>query len=364
MVSQRILFVVKSLFPAGDACQLHLLAGELALRQWDVHVAVTDQDGTHSFEFPAPVKIHTTGPAEQGQLAKTAWLRRLTKKLCPAVVHSWDFDSAVLGHLATLGIRTRRISTLLEIPHCRELWFRQACQALVKQTEIVVCHERISRFLKEFYPVTATGHIRVIPNAIGPRTLDRESARQRLLQGLGIDNPDALIITTVAELSPRTRIKDQVWAAALLECIDYDIHLLVFGVGQQEQRLKQFAYQVRANDYVHYLQQSELIEPAMVGSQVYWHSHLMRPLPSELMMAMANGVPTVSVLGEGTESLVRHQQTAFATNYGARDEFARWTKYIMEQGAATAQLVEQARGHVENRFPVDLMTGPYLDLYP
>ena len=183
------------------------------------------------------------------------------------------------------------------------------------------------------------------------------------MQELGIDNPDALIITTVAELSPRTRIKDQVWAAALLECIDYDIHLLIFGVGQQERRLKQYTHQIRVGENVHYLNQSELIEAAMVGSQAYWHSHLTRPLPSELMLAMANRLPTVSVLGEGTDNLVRHQQTAFATNYGARDEFARWTKYIVEQGTATRQLVEQAREHVEHGFPVDLMTGPYLDLY-
>lgn len=362
-MSQRILFVIKSLFPAGDAYQLHLLAGELAMRHWDIHIAVTDPSVSCSLKLPSAVKVHTPRPAERGRLAKTGWLSHLTRKLRPGIVHSWDFDSAILSHLAALGVRTRRISTLLEIPPSRELWFRQASQALLKRTEFVVCHERISRFISQSYPATEAKPIRVIPNAIVPRTFDRVSARQRLLQGLGIDNPDALIVSTVAELSPRTRIKDQVWAAALLECVDYDIHLLVFGVGQQERRLKQYAQQTRAGEYVHCLHQAELVEEAMVASQAYWHSHLTRPLPSELMIAMANGVPTVSVLGEGTDSLVRHQQTSLATNYGARDEFARWTKYIVEQETSAQQLVEQARSYVENRFPVACLTEPYLDLY-
>ena len=179
------------------------------MRDWDIHIAVMDPSVSCSLKLPTTVRVHTPRPAERGRLAKTAWLRQLTRKLRPGIVHSWDFDSAIFSHLATLGGRTRRISTLLEIPPARELWFRQASQALLKRTEIVVCHERISRFISQSYPASEAKPIRVIPNAIDPRTFDRLSARQRLLQGLGIDNPDALIITTVAELSPRTRIKDQ-----------------------------------------------------------------------------------------------------------------------------------------------------------
>ena len=362
-MSQRILFVVKSLFPAGSAYQLHLLTGELALRGLDIHVAVMDQDCQGQLDFAPNVAIHVIGQQQERWVGKTERLRRLVQKLNPAVVHSWDFDSAVISQLATVGMSTQRVSTLLEIPHTRELWFRMTCQLMAKRTRLTVCHEQISQFLIDHDFVPRSSPITVIPNAISPVTVNRESARGQLLEALGIDNPDALVITTVAELSPRTRIKDLIWAAALLNCVEYDVHLLVFGTGPQEKRLRIYANRTRSQRYVHLMQHSHLIEQAMAGSQVYWHSHLVRPLPTELMMAMAGGLPTISVLGDGTDRLVLHQQTSFATNYGARDEFARWTKYIVEQVKPTSQLVSQARENVQARFPVAAMTRPFLDLY-
>ncbi len=362
-MTQRILFVVKSLFPAGDAHQLQLLTSELAAHGWDIHIAVIDHDDLVEPQWPAHASIHILCQQRESRAAKTIRLRRLLQKLRPSIVHAWDFYSTVSSQLASVGMSVDQISTLLEIPHRRELWFRKTCQWMSKQARITVCHQQISGFLVDNGFVNASHPFHIIPNAINPITADRQNARANLATELGIENRDALIVTTIAEWAPRTRIKDLIWAAALLNCIEYDIHLLIFGAGLQEQSLKTYAEQTNTDKYVHFMHNRPLALQALAGSHAYWHSHLLRPLPTELMMAMACGLPTISVLGDGTESLVLHQQTAFATNFGARDEFARWTKYIVEQAEATEKLAAQAKQNVVNHFPPKRMTESFLDLY-
>ena len=78
---------------------------------------------------------------------------------------------------------------------------------------------------------------------------------------------------------------------------------------------------------------------------------------------MLSGVPVVSVYGPGTTELIQHQETGFATNVGARDEFARWTKFLLEQSEQGKQLADQGRASLEGKFPVSEMAAAYRDLY-
>ena len=78
---------------------------------------------------------------------------------------------------------------------------------------------------------------------------------------------------------------------------------------------------------------------------------------------MAMGIPAISVFGSATDSIIEHQTTGFATNYGARDEFARWTKYLIEQTEPGDRLARQGRDHVVKNFPFDSMLQGYLELY-
>ena len=75
---------------------------------------------------------------------------------------------------------------------------------------------------------------------------------------------------------------------------------------------------------------------------------------------MANAIPVISVYGEGTEETILHQQTGMAVNYGARDEFARWTKFLIEKPDAARRLADQGKAHVLEKFPLEKMVSEYL----
>ena len=362
-MSRRILFVVKSLFSGGDAYQLRLLTGQVLTQGWDVHVALMRLESGEHHGFEPQVTIHDLSQHTDRVSNNTVRLRRTIQRLNPEIIHSWDLESALTCHLAAAGMRLERISTLLEIPPKKDLWFRMASKRFTRGTRLTVCHPMIADYLDEHNFIDRIDQTTIVPNAAPPAFPGLSNAREELLVRMEIENPESLVITAIADFTPRTRIKDLIWAASLLNCVQYDVHLLVFGSGPQRPKLKTYMDRTQSHRYVHLLNHSPLVELALAGSQVYWHSHLTRPTPTELMMAQSNKVPSVSVLGPGTDELVLHQQTAFATNYGARDEFARWTKYVLEQAEPTRQLVTQAHRHLQATFPLNAMIEPYLDLY-
>lgn len=174
---------------------------------------------------------------------------------------------------------------------------------------------------------------------------DRQPVRLAIAEFLDIPVNEHWIVT-VADLQPRNQLKDLIWGLDLLRCIRDDVHLLIIGQGPQLQPLQRFAESTAAADFVHWLGMPEEADRIVAACDVYWHSHLNQEEPAGMLVAMANEVPVVSAWGRATASLVRPQQTAWAVPLGSRDQYARWTKYILENPEATRMMVTQARQHL------------------
>ena len=78
---------------------------------------------------------------------------------------------------------------------------------------------------------------------------------------------------------------------------------------------------------------------------------------------MAAEIPAIAVYGEGTDEIIRHQETGFAVNFGARDEFARWTKFLIEKPNESKIMARQGRELVERMFPSKSMVDDYIAFY-
>ena len=176
------------------------------------------------------------------------------------------------------------------------------------------------------------------------------------------DDKPLVIAGTAANLTPVTRVKDLIWATDLLNCIRDDFHFVIFGEGQGRAALERFTGFTEAQSHVHFVTDSDVL-PMFSALDVYWHSHLQSPLPSPLLSAMANGIPSISVYGDGTREAIGHQETSMAVNFGARDEFARWTKFLIEKPEAAKQLAEQGQAFATKEFSVQKMVAGYEAVY-
>lgn len=389
-MSHRVLFTVEHLYPLGPAQLLFPLAQELAAAGKDVVVAVLGQR-------TAEVKLWTESnirvffvngddrtPLHTHRDAFTVVreLRNLFRLIEPDSVHAWCGEAIWLSLLASQNLPVlqalpafRLLATELNL-HPEKNFFRSLIEDKLSETieTLIVPHPSVANDLAD-EGINARQTL-IVPNGIRvgdsslkgrPAIIDRgalsrQDLRGRIREDLGLPDETKMAVT-VAELEPRTRIKDLVWATDLMACVREDFHFAVIGTGRQLWRLRRFASQTEAKKHIHFLGMPDAPETFLAAADFYWHSHLQTPLPGPLLAAMAMGIPAISVLGPGTEGVIKHQETGFAVNFGARDEFARWTKYLIEQTEPGSRLALQGQQHVLNNFAFESMLQGYLELY-
>ncbi len=369
---KRILFVTESLFPLGPARQLIPLAQQLAEHGCEIHV-VEFKPTIDETEPPAAPQVvyHSLGtdscshPLSRASVNSIHRLRKLVRDLKPDIVHAWCGNSGFITLAATDASFSKTKCRLL----CTEL-FLQPEKSFTRQLyekklshgfeTIVVPHESVrNQLIGDGYD---SDDIEIIPNTVCDLNFDRAAGRELVLAKLKLPS-DAKIAGTAAPLISRTRIKDLIYACDLLTVIRDDFHFLVFGHGHQRSRLQQFAKLTESCEHIHLVGEPRDANAMFAGLDVYWHSHLMEPLPANLLAAMATGVPAISVYGPGTSEIIKHQETGFAVNFGARDEFARWTKYLIELPEQAAKLSSQGQTFVKHRFADRETVNRYLKLY-
>ena len=380
-MNQHILFVIENLFPLGAAQQLKVLAEGLVDQGHKIHVAVlgqrsfeptqwTDSDIEVSFlNGDDKTPLHTM----RDGFHVVRELRQLIGSLSPTIVHTWCGAAELLTLIAVENVplvkpllnplkRFRLISTEL---------YRQPEKRFVQQfaenrmsgrvERMIVPHESVKQHLVE------NGYreprISIVPNAVACDVpLNRLESKRELRRRLGLPE-SSKVAGTVARLHHRSRLKDLIWATDLLTCVREDFHFFIIGTGTQLKQLNRFASLTESKSHVHFLGHPESPETLVAGLDFYWHSHLNDPLSGNLLSAMAHGIPAISVHGPGTEPVVVHQETGMAVNFGARDEFARWTKYFIEQTDSTKQLALQGKNHVVSEFDKSKMIDGYIRIY-
>ena len=390
-MSQRILFTVEHLYPLGPAQLLFPLASELATAGKDVVVAVLGQRTETTQEWlDSGIRVFFVNGDDKTPLhtQRDAFtvireLRSLIRLVEPDTLHAWCGEAIWLTLLATQSIpltpalpSVRLMATELNL-HPEKKFIRSILEdRLSYQIEtLIVPHETVAVDLADEGLIAK--YTQIIPNGVrvGDKALPEEKIaivdrgalgrrdlRHSIREKMSLPEDTRLAIT-VADLEPRTRLKDLVWATDLLSCIREDFHFAIIGTGRQLWRLRKFARQTEARDHVHFLGLPESPESYLAAADFYWQSHLQSPQGGPLLAAMAMGIPAISVLGPGTEAVIDHQATGFATNFGARDEFARWTKYLIEQAEPASRLAQQGQDHVSKVFAFAPMVESYLELY-
>lgn len=377
-MSHRILFVIETLFSQGAAQQLEILATALANQQYEIHIAVLGQKTEEPKRWTdAGINISFLNPDDATPLHTlrdgfhvTRELRRLIQTLSPDIVHTWCGNAELLTLIATQDFPTanrknrfRLISTELFLQPKKRFTRQSAENWMSERVEtMVVPHDSVRKHLVE--NGYRESRIKIVPNAIADiePANDRAKTRSALLRKLDLAQ-STLLVGSVAPLVHRSRLKDLIWATDLLTCIRPDLHFIIIGSGPQQKQLKRFAALTEAKSHIHFMGHPESPERIVASLDVYWHSHLRDPLSGNLLAAMANGIPAISVLGEGTGEIIHHQETGFAVNFGARDEFARWTKYLIEQTESAKQLARQGESFVQSHFKASTMIDGYLAIY-
>lgn len=362
-MTTRILFVPESPLDFGAALQLQVLVNHLDREQFELELAIPHpaDSGESSFDFGSIETHHCDRRKNSAQ--RIAWLRNLAVERKPNLVHAWGNGARSLVATATKMLpQTRRLFTLhsqLGQTGPFDYW---SSKVLNRRADSYAAPHRI--ILDQVAEAGVRDGLHVIPNSVPGENPNQKSpsSRKQLLELIGQQDKPVWLAGTVSSFQPKCRLKDLVWAIDLLCCVRDDIHLLIFGTGD-DARLRQFTAKTVAGNNVHIVPPELFSDQQLTGLDIYWNAQLETPNPTGMLQAMAQGIPVVSVLGEETEEVVLPLQTALATNFGSRDEFARWTKFLIEQSDSSQQIALQARQFIEKKFPISTTVSAYQDLY-
>ncbi|MEM7783847.1 MAG: glycosyltransferase family 4 protein [Planctomycetota bacterium] len=377
-MKHRIVFTIENLFPLGPAQTLFQLCQKLIAQQHEVAVAVLGQREFEPVEWRSHgIDVRFLNGDDQTPLH--TWrdgfqiireLRALLANFRPGIVHSWCGVSQWLTLLATEDwpfinnpFEIRLFGTELFLGPEKRFSRQMLENRMSRRVEkMLVPHQSVKRHLVE--SGFREDRIGVIDNCFChvSRQQNRVDARKQLHRLLGL-NESTHVVGTVAQLHPQSRLKDQIWAIDLLKVLRDDVHLVVFGKGHQLKRLRRFAALTEAKSHIHLVGHPENSEQLLAGIDVYWHSHLRSPVCSNLLTALSMGIPAVSVFGDGTREIIRPQETGFGVNYGARNEFASWTRFLLDRPDDARQLAQQGRHFVRSNYAPEKMAEKYVDIY-
>jgi glycosyltransferase involved in cell wall biosynthesis len=357
--------VIDELAITPHLCQLQTLLASLPEGCYELHVAATAGDKVDSAAyFDSSIRFHRldSTPLTINQIKN---LRRIIRDLRPDVVHAWGHQVHLISLLASWRLTPRRpVISYFEYPAERpavassvEFIFRRQC------ADVTASHRVIARYLVQ---KRLHAQVRVVPNSVPVSgRLEAAAARRKLIdliQNGETETGQLVLIGAVAGFEHRYRLKDLVWANDLLCRIRRDVHLFIFGSGSSR-ALRTFISNTESERNIHLLPPGAADPSSLYGLDIFWNGQTQHPNPAPMLLAMCNRIPVVSTLAAETAESVLPMRTALATNYGARDEFARWTKFLLEQQHSARNLVEQSQKFVERSFPIETMVGAFREIY-
>jgi len=153
-------------------------------------------------------------------------------------------------------------------------------------------------------------------NGVGVETQKYKASKNTGLIRKELEIPaDAVVVVCVAEL---TNVKNHVFLldAWRLLVIEYDnIHLLLVGMGKDEEKLK-FRVKDETIPRVHFLGFRSDISNILTDSDIAVLTSRREGLPKSIMEAMAVGKPVVATNVRGNRDLVDNEQTGFIIELG------------------------------------------------
>ena len=250
----------------------------------------------------APVEVRILGKAAlaggYGLLSTFLWLRRERFDVAVTLLFFADVVGRLLARLA--GV-TRIISSL----RARNVHYSSLQRRLVRATmgsaDAVVIN---SSHLREFAIVeegARPDRIHVIPNGVCIENYSTPIDQGLLRANMGLPR-SALLVGSVGRLTRQKGFDVLFQAISLLS--REDLNLLIFGVGEEEARLRALAGKSGLQERVHFAGYRRDL-PCLLGAlDLYVHPARFEGMPNALLEAMAAARPIIASSADGNRELI------------------------------------------------------------
>ncbi len=366
VVKNRIVHLIPSFRSAGVVSQLKIFASREA--EFESHVcAIPTADETTAGEgavnFFKSRGMETYVARRRWQFDPCAWeeVRAFVKRLNPSIVHAWAYPTEVYGWSAAQACCVPRFvvsfrSSAAAYDGLRTVWDRFAAN---KADAVVTSGESLKK--RHVGRGLSAEKFHVIGNGAEAAS-EPALTRGQLLADLGLPE-NSRLVCFAGRLCRRNRVKDAIWAADLLKVIRKDVHLLIFGEGSHEERLRLFREHVQIEDLTHFMGWRDDWRELLPHFDAVWSPGTGGGQLNVIAEAASAGVPVVAAEISAVQDVVTHDETGFLVPTGDRAGIARWTLRILDEPARGRRVAEAAHARWAERFSAEACAEKYAALY-
>lgn len=200
------------------------------------------------------------------------------------------------------------------------------------------------------------GGIHVVPNAVNTKYFSQKYTKKELdevREKIGIERGNVYLITT-SRLVHKNAVDDVIRALKLL---GEELHFLVLGIGQDEEKLKALAEELGVEKRVHFLGQ---IDHKEMPKYLQVADIFIRPSRSEGMgnsfiEAMAAGIPVVATQEGGIADFLFDGETGFAVKKESPESIKVAVERILSNPEEVEGVVERAQHMAFEQYDWDLI---------
>ena len=340
--------------PGGTERQMIELIRRLDPSRFTVHVACFDKRGAWlprvAERARSIVEFPIRGLARPATMAALLRFARWCRAERIEVLQTCDFYANIVGLPgAALARVPVRIGSRRDLnPDKSRAQIRLQRQAYRCATTVVAnCAAARGILLAEGL---APASIAVIPNGVddpAPAAAGKQQKR----------------IITVANLRAEKNHETLIAAADLLSTDFPEVEFQIVGDGPRRAELEALVRSRRLENRISFLGHREDVGRLLSEASIFVLPSRSEAFPNGAMEAMAAGLPVVASAVGGLLDLIEHGRTGLLIEPGNPTALADALRRLLTNQAAAAQIGEQARAQVHQRYSFDRMVKAFEDLY-
>lgn len=280
-------------------------------------------------------------------------LSRLIKEIDPAIVHTHSSKAGIIGRVATLRSRARVVHTVHgwghtpDHPRSQRALFVGLERLAAKRTDALVAVSQEVRAQGLRRRIGTADRYRVIPEVVDlePHCADFAMSRRRAREALGLDQR----VPVVGWVGRFAAQKDPATLVAAVSAVlreHHEARAVLVGDGTLRERVERGLVDPAFASRVTFTGVRHDVRELYAAFDVVMHPTLWEGQPHVIQEALAERIPVVSAIVDGTSALIRDGWNGYLVAPGDHAAFARRILEILRDDGPSAPLSAEANEHL------------------
>jgi len=356
-----IAFCITDLDAGGAERALVQIVMRLDRAEWLPQVFCLAGEGELAAELRAAgIPVTCFGARRWWNVGVLFRLRRALREMRPAVLQTFLYHANILGRIAGRFASVPAVVSGIRVAERRSrfrLWLDRVTERWVTR------HVCVSRGVAEFSADVgglSRRKLHVIPNGVDFERF--ATAAPADLSEFGIPSGDSTILF-VGRLDPQKGTMSLLEAFGALAERRAGVHLLLVGAGPLENAVRSWIGEHGMDLRVHLAGRRDDIPELMRASDCLVLPSRWEGMPNVVLEAMAAGLPVVATRVEGTEELIRHEETGLLVPADDLQALSSALELTLEDRTSAADRADSAQNVVQNDFAWSTVAEAYAAMY-